>query len=107
VITIAISRKTKVSKDVYKSSYNTFCSDSYIVVVNNICWSLVCNKEEPDAALDTFMKLLIPVTNKHAPIKKRIAKTFKSLWIDEELKNCMVEKDEAKGMANKSGCTTE
>jgi hypothetical protein len=28
-------------------------------------------------------------------------KTVKSPWIDEELKNCMVERDEAKGMANK------
>ena len=33
--------------------------------------------------------------------------TFKSLWIDEELKNGMVERDEAKGLANKSGCTTD
>ena len=34
-------------------------------------------------------------------------KTVKSLWIDEELKNCMVEREEAKGMASKSGCTTD
>ena len=60
---------------------------------------MVCNEEQPDAALDTFMKLLIPVTNKHAPIKKMTyvnVKTVKSLWIDEEFKNCMVERDEAK-----------
>ena len=31
----------------------------------------------------------------------------KSPWIDEDLKNCMVERDEAKGMANKSGCTAD
>jgi hypothetical protein len=30
-----------------------------------ICWSMVCN-EDPDTALDIFMKLLNPVTNKHA-----------------------------------------
>jgi hypothetical protein len=30
-------------------------------------------------------------------------KTVKSPWIDEDLKNCMVERDEAKGMAIKSG----
>jgi mannitol/fructose-specific phosphotransferase system IIA component len=53
------------------------------------------------------MKLLIPVTNKHAPIKKMIVKIVKSLWIDEEFKKCMVERDEAKGMENKSGCTTD
>jgi hypothetical protein len=52
------------------------------------------------------MKLLIPITDKHAPIKKMTVTTVKSPWIDEELKNCMVERDEAKGMANKSGSPT-
>ena len=52
--------------------------------------------------LDAFMKLHFPVTNKHAPIKKMTVKTGQSPWIDEELKNCMVERDEAKGIANKS-----
>ena len=33
--------------------------------------------------------------------------TVKSLWIDEELKNGMVERDEAKGMAIKSGSPTD
>ena len=63
------------------------------------------NEEQPDTALDTFMKLVIPVTNKHAPIKEITVKTVKSLCIDEELKNCVVEWDEAKGMENKPGCT--
>ena len=94
---VAIPRKTKVPKAgpniVYKRSYNKFCSDSYVVDVKNICWSVVCNEEQPDTAFETFMKFLIPVTNKHAPIKNI---TVKSLWIDEELKNCMVERDEAK-----------
>ena len=54
------------------------------------------------------MELLIPYTNKQAPfIKKLTVKTVKSLWINEELNNCMVERDDAKGMANKSGCTTD
>jgi hypothetical protein len=67
----------------------------------------VCNEERTDVELDTFMKLLIPVTNKHAPFKKITLKTIQSLWTDEELKNCMVERYEAKGMENKSGCTTD
>ena len=33
--------------------------------------------------------------------------TVKFLWIHEEFKNVMVERDEAKGMAKKSGCTTD
>jgi hypothetical protein len=54
-----ISRKTKVPKAepniVYRRSYKRFCTDFYVV----------CNE---DAALHTFMKLLIPVTN-NVPIK--------------------------------------
>ena len=88
---IAISRKTKVQKAgpniVYKRSYNRYCSGSYVDDVKNICWSGVCNEKQPDTALDTFMKLLIPVTNKHASIKKMTLKTVKSPWIDEEFKN--------------------
>ena len=84
-----------------------FCSDSYVYDVKTFCW-FVMNEDQPDAALDTFMVLLIPVTNnKHAPIKKLTVKTVKSHWIDEELKNGMVEREEEKGMANTSGCTTD
>ena len=35
---------------------------------------------------------------------KITVKTVKYLWIDEELNHFMVERDEEKGMANKSGC---
>ena len=68
---------------------------------------MVCNEEQPDAALGTFMKMLIPVTNKHAPIKKMTVKTVKSLWIDEELKHILVERAKAKEKGNRSGCTTD
>jgi hypothetical protein len=61
----------------------------------------VCNDEQPDAALDT---LLIPVTNKEKE-KQMTVKTVKSLWIDEEFKNGMIEKDETTDMAYRSGCT--
>ena len=72
--------------------------------MKNTCWSVVCNDEKPDAAFDTFMKLLIPVTNKHAPIKKTTVKTVKSPWIDQDLKTVMVKRDEAKYMAKKTYC---
>jgi hypothetical protein len=45
---------------------------------------VVCNEEQTDTALNIFMKLHIPITNKYAPIKKTTEKkTVKSLWIDE------------------------
>ena len=69
------SRKTKVPKAgpniVYKRSYNKFCSESYVVDVKNICWSMVCNGEQHLTHL-----VLIPVTNKHAPIKKNDCKNL-------------------------------
>jgi hypothetical protein len=33
----------------------------------------VINKEHPDTALDEFMKLLIPIIDKHAPVVFRRA----------------------------------
>ena len=61
--------------------------------VKNICWSDVINKEHPDAVLDEFMKLLLPIIDKHAPVKKLTVRTVKAPWIDEELNNCMVERE--------------
>jgi hypothetical protein len=58
------------SNIVYKTSYKRLCNDSYVEDVNNICCSVMCNEEHPDAALHAFLKLLILVTNKQAPIKK-------------------------------------
>ena len=65
------------------------------------------NKEHPDAALDGFMKLLLPIIGKRAPVKKLTVRTVKVPWIDEELKNWMVESDGATEVANKSGCTSD
>jgi hypothetical protein len=41
------------------------------------------------------------------PINKLTVRTAKSPWIVDELKNCMAEKDEAKGIANKSDNTAD
>ena len=73
--------------------------------VKNICCSDVINEEHPDAAL--FMKLLLPIIEKHVPVKKLTVRTVKAPWIDEEFKNFMVERDVAKGADNKSGCTSD
>ena len=53
------------------------------------------------------MKLLLPINDKHAPVKELIVRTFKAPWIDEEFKNCMVGRDGAKGVANKSVCISD
>jgi hypothetical protein len=52
------------------------------------------------------MKLLLPIIDKHVPVKKLTVINLKAPWIDEEFKNCMFERDGAKGVVNKSGCTS-
>lgn len=56
----------------------------------------MCNEENPDAALQAFMKLLLPAIDKHAPITKVTVRTAKAPWIDEELNNCMAEREGSK-----------
>jgi hypothetical protein len=51
--------------------------------------------------------LLLPINDKHVPVKKLTGRTVKAPWIDEELKSCMVERDGAKGVDNTSGCTSD
>jgi hypothetical protein len=51
--------------------------------------------------------LLLPIIDKHARVKKLTVWTVTVPWIDEELKSCMDERDGAKGLANKSGCTSD
>jgi hypothetical protein len=65
----------------------TYVDDLYI------CWYDSINEEHPGAALDEFLKWLLPIIDKHAPVKKLTVRTAKVLWIDEELNNCMVERD--------------
>jgi transcriptional regulator len=72
---VAISRKTNVPKAgpniLFKKSYNT------LLLMKIIFASLWCVMRSNQTTLDTFMKLLIPVANKHAPIDKMTKK-----WID-------------------------
>lgn len=63
-----------ISTERYKVPvYSVWGHRSFVVIslffnVIHICWSVVCNEEQADTALDIFMTFLIPVTNKHAPI---------------------------------------
>lgn len=59
-------------------------------------------KDDPDEALEAFNELLGKVIDKHAPVKKRTVRNVRSSWIDDELKDCMTQRDQAKEMANKS-----
>lgn len=51
-------------------------------------------KNDPDDAIEAFNKL--------TPVKKRTVRNVRSLWIDDELKDCMIQRDQAKKIANNS-----
>ncbi len=74
-----------------------FCKD-----VNNICWPDVYKEGHPDDALAAFEILFYSLLDKHAPMKKYTVKNIRAPWIDNELKNIMVERDVAKGIANRT-----
>ena len=82
--TVAISRKAKVStagpKIVYciRDHTKDFAVTLMWIMLKNSCWSDVINEEHPDTALDEFMKLLLPIIDKHAPVKKLTVRTVKA-----------------------------
>lgn len=60
-------------------------------------------EEEPDAALKAFLSKFVPVIDHHAPVRKMTVRTFGAPWLDEELKQQMALRNEAKAIANKTG----
>ncbi len=58
---------------------------------------------DPDLALSVFDRLLLPVVNKHAPVRKLTVRNTMSPWLDQELKAHMMERNRAKTEAIKSG----
>lgn len=103
----AISRKASVPKAGTIIVFKRFLYDSYVDNVKNICWSNESKERDPDAALDVFMKMFLPIIDRHAPVRKLITvRNVSASWVYEEIKICMVERGEAKLAANKSGCTS-
>lgn len=108
---IAMVRKTRVPKAghkiIVKRSYKSFTEDGFTEDVRNICWDDVLISKNLDAAVEVFNKLFLEVSDKHAPIKKRTVRKVRAGWIDTELRDCMVQRDEAKRVANVSNYETD
>jgi hypothetical protein len=49
----------------------------------------------------------MPIVDKHSPVKKLTVRTVRALWLEDELKNVMVQRNYAKEVANKSGCSAD
>lgn len=53
------------------------------------------------------MKLILSVADRHAPIKKCTVKTVEAQWIDDEVRNCMANRNNVKRKAIESGCLVD
>ncbi len=100
-----IARKNKIPKVkqriVYKRSYRRFSQEAFLRDIGNIKWSEIYEVEEPNDALELFIRKFQPVIDNHAPIKKLIIKDCRASWIDSELKDNMAQRDEAMRIAKK------
>lgn len=57
---------------------------------------------DTDAALDIFLNILLPVMNKHAPVKKWTVRTYQAPWVDQKLKTYMHQRNDAKRLARRT-----
>ena len=104
---IAIARKTKVPKSgqkiIFQRMFKKFDESKYYNEVNAIDWSTVLEESDPNGALSVFYELLMPIIEKHAPLRKKTVKHAKAPWLDEEMRDQMMARDRAKAEAIRSG----
>lgn len=103
---VAIARKGSVPKAkprvILTRTLKRFSEEAFLNDICKINWSSVLEEEEPDTALNVFMSKFVPVIDQHAPVKKMTVRTFGAPWVDEELKQQMALRNEAKAIANKT-----
>lgn len=104
---IAVARKTKIPKRgqkiILKRSFKHFNENSYGDEVRQVDWSEVLQEDDPNLALGVFDRLLLPIVNKYASVKKLTVRNVRSPWLDHELKAHMKERAGAKAEATKFG----
>lgn len=109
---IAIVRKTKLPKPspkiFFKRVFKNFKVECFVEEVKTLPLSRVqLETKNAEKALDIFNDLFMPVVEKHAPMKKFTACSCRTPWLDNELKEHMMERDRAKQVANDSGLKSD
>lgn len=108
---VCITKKTKVPKRppriTIKRSYKNFDLEQYHTDLSNVPWDIVCLEEDVDGAVESFNKLFFDVIDKHAPIRKSTVKTKPSPWIDQQLREAISQRNEAKIIASRSGLDSD
>ncbi|MGL5507016.1 MAG: endonuclease/exonuclease/phosphatase family protein [Paraclostridium sp.] len=104
---IALTKKTKIpklgSRIILSRAYKRFNQDLFINEVQSVQWSEVCQENDVNIALNTFMDIITKIVDKHAPIIKKSVKVKNAPWLDDDLRSLMLQRDMAKYMAQKSG----
>ena len=90
---------------ILRRPYKNFILDKFLSDVKSVSWAEVYKQRHPDEASEIFMKLLMPVVEEHAPLKKSTVRTTKAPWMDEELKSVITQRNEAKTDAVENGST--
>ena len=54
--------------------------------------------------MNSFMGKFMKSVDEHAPLRKRSVKCGSALWLDDELRSLMLQRDKVKAAAHKSGC---
>lgn len=108
---IVIVRNTKIAKPgpkvIIKRSYKMFNQENFVNDVKNVCWSKVLSSTNPDEALSKFDEVLMPLVDKHAPLKKFTVRNARTPWLDNEIKELMKQRNLAKKTATITGCETD
>ena len=66
-------------------------------------WFDVCHEENPEKALGVFMKSFMGIADQHVPMRKWSARSKCALWLNDEMRSLMVQRDDAKKTADRTG----
>lgn len=104
---IGVTRKTKLPKGgrrvIHRRSYKYFNQEHYINDIQATDWSEVCADDNPDSALYRFMEILMNIIDKHVPVSKSTVRQRCAPWLDDDLKELMQIRDNAKKKSVTSG----
>lgn len=108
---VYITKYTKVPKRpprvIVKRSFKKFVLEDYQGDLAAVPWDLVYLEDDLDCAVDCFTKLFTNVIELHAPIRKCTIKAKPSPWIDQQLREAISQRDEAKIIASRSGLDSD
>jgi len=106
-----LTRKTKVPKTqphvVYKRTYSKFNPDDFQQDMSMVPWHIVYDESDVNEALHLFTTLFCNVADQHAPAKRRTVRSNPAGWVDDELREVMKLRDDAKKEALASGLVSD